>query len=150
METLLPALIVLAVDFCCVIAAILADLIAGITKARRDRRRLTSSGFRRTVYKLSRYCLALFGLAVVDAVVIAAIVCLNVQRPEGSFPILPIFTSLGALGLTLIEVKSIFERTDEKGDMERVARSIRHLLEDVVQNPDDLNTTIKNLIRLLK
>lgn len=149
MKTLLPALIVLAVDFCGVIAAILADLIAGIAKARRDRRKLTSSGFRRTVDKLSRYCLAMFGLAVVDAVIIAAVVCLNIQRPEGSFPVLPIFTSLGALGLTLIEVKSIFERTDEKGDMGRATRTIGHLLRDLVRNPDDLDS-IKTLIRLLK
>lgn len=123
------ALAVLAVDFCCVIAAVAADLVAGVTKARREGRRLTSSGFRRTVDKLSRYCLSLFGLMVVDAVVIAAIVCLNLQNHDSTLPVIPFFTSLGALGLTLIEVKSIFESSSSKGDLEEAVSIIGKLLE---------------------
>ena len=43
-------------------------------------------------------------------------------------PVFPYLTSCGALSLALIEVKSICERSDEKGDLRQILTNIISLL----------------------
>lgn len=108
-----------------VLIAILADLVSGIRKAKARGEKCTSAGLRRTVDKIGRYYIALFSMTVIDFMLMAA---LNSLAASGTYllPAFPYLTALGALALSLIEVKSIFESSDEKGD---IRRSLRELLE---------------------
>lgn len=110
-----------------VLAAILADLVSGLRKAKARGEKCTSSGLRRTVDKIGRYYIALFAMTVIDFMLMAALDSLAASGTK-LIPPFPYFTSLGALSLALIEVKSIFESSDEKGDMRRSLRELLDLL----------------------
>lgn len=119
--------VTLAVEYGGVVASVIADFVSGVAKARRAGVARTSRGYRRTFDKLARYLTALAGLSVVDAVILAAVAC--VRGTGGpSVPLLPVMTSLGALGIVLIEAKSICERVEEKGDFHRAVELIERLL----------------------
>lgn len=46
-----------------------------------------------------------------------------------SWPIIPLFSLLGSIALTSIEIKSICEKSEEKGDLSQAAKNIKELLE---------------------
>lgn len=121
-------LIALAVEYGVVVAAVTADFVSGVAKARRAGIARTSSGYRRTFDKLGRYLTALGGLSMVDAVLIAAVICLRCTGGL-TLPLLPVMTTLGSLGMALIEAKSICERVEEKGDLSRGAQLLERLIE---------------------
>ncbi|MDE5692836.1 MAG: hypothetical protein K2I09_02815 [Duncaniella sp.] len=73
-HTFSSLLALLVAEYLGIFLAVSADLVSGLRKARRDGRRCTSRGLRRTVAKLSSYYLALFCLTVVDGMVIAALI----------------------------------------------------------------------------
>ncbi len=120
-------IILLLVDYLGVLCAILADLVSGIRKARRRGERCTSSGLRRTVDKIVRYYVALFSMTVIDVMLIVA---LSYLRDGGVslVPVFPYLSTLGSLALASIEVKSIFESSDDKGDMRRSLTQIVDIL----------------------
>lgn len=126
---LIPALVVLAVDYCGLLVAVLADLAAGVSKARRRGEHLTSKGFRASVDKFARYVLALFGMTAADAVIIAVAACLQSGGDCESFTLLPVVTSCGAAAMSLIEVKSIFETEGEKNPVDEAADMLRKLMD---------------------
>ncbi len=128
-EHLLPALVVLAVDYCGLLVAVVADLVAGISKARRKGVALTSKGFRASVDKFARYMLALLGMTAVDAVLIAVALCLQAGGDCVDFTLLPAVTSAGAAAMSLIEVKSIFETEGEKNPVDEMAVMLRRVLD---------------------
>lgn len=119
----------LAVDYAGVLAAILADLRSGVLKARRKGERRTSNGFRRTVEKASRYYVTLFAMTVIDVLVIASVAYLHMVG-GWSLPPFPIFTTMGALGLSCIELKSIYENSQEKGDYDIIRRALTRMMTD--------------------
>lgn len=119
----------LAVDYAGVLAAILADLRSGVLKARRKGERRTSSGFRRTVEKASRYYVTLFAMTVIDLLVISAVTYLRVVG-GWSLPPFPLFTTIGAVGLSCIELKSIYENSQEKGDYDTIRRALTRMMTD--------------------
>lgn len=115
----------LFIDYFCVLLSIGADLLSGLRKARLRGERCTSFGLRRTVDKIGRYFLALFSMTVIDVMLMASI---STLRSEGMnlVPAFPYLTTLGAVGLALIEVKSICEHADEKGEL---SHNITRLIE---------------------
>lgn len=117
----------LLIDYLCVLIAILADLVSGLRKAKSRGEKYTSSGLRRTVDKVGRYYLALFSMSIIDVLLIAS---LHYLRKSGVtlIPIFPYMTTFGAVALTLIEVKSICERSDEKGDFRMTVTKLLELL----------------------
>lgn len=107
----------------------LADLRSGLLKARRQGVRRTSGGLRRSVEKAGRYYIMLFAMTLIDAMVCGALLFL--EAADGpSLPPLPLFTTLGAVGLALIELKSIYENSHEKDDYDRIIGQLRKLLDD--------------------
>ncbi|MCM1162875.1 MAG: phage holin family protein [Muribaculaceae bacterium] len=126
-HTIHIVLAVLAVCYTGVLAAVVADLCSGLRRARRDGHTLTSRGLRRTVTKLTSYYSALFALTAVDAMLISSALGLKACGID-SIPAFPYITALGALGLSLIEVKSILENTGLKLDLEGVAGLIGRIL----------------------
>ena len=98
------------------------DFWAGVRKARQRGERIISDGWQRTVRKIARYYNALLALVVVDGMQMASV--WYVQEFYGwKIPVFPIVTLLGALGVAAIEVRSIYEKAEdkEKRDMRQVA-----------------------------
>ena len=135
-------IIVVAIEYFAVLFSVLADLFSGIRKARRRGEATKSKALRRTIDKLARYYNVLIVLTVVDAMTIVGI--LYMRQVEGfDLPTIPIFTLIGAIGMAIIEVKSIFEKSDEK-DKENL-REVAEILENLYENEK-----LKNIIKSLK
>ncbi len=119
----------LFLDFTSVIVAAVCDLVSALRRVRRLGMRRTSRGYRRTVDKLARYFITLMSLAVVDALLIVSALLLR-STMHWSVPVFPLFTTLGALCLTLIETKSVMENTQRRCDMTDAAKVANDLLND--------------------
>lgn len=98
------------------------DLWAGIRKAKQRNEKISSDGWKRTVNKVARYYNALLALVVVDGMQIAGVWYLD-NYYEYHIPVFPFITLLGAFGVAAIEVKSIYEKAEEKErrEMKQVA-----------------------------
>jgi hypothetical protein len=127
-----------------VLIAVLADLWSGVRKAKRKKSVRTSEGYKRTVIKLGRYFNTLIALTVIDAMQIIGIWYLDCYYGY-SIPIFPLITLLGALGIGLIEIKSIYENRADTGDIDEVAK----LASELYASKDDVNAMSKALMNFL-
>lgn len=140
-ERLLWILATVVAEYFLVLAAAAADLASGLRKALRRGETTRSRALRRTVDKLARYYNVLIVLTVVDAMQITAAVFL--RTVEGyEVPTIPVFTLIGSLGMAFIEVKSIFEKGDDK-EKQQLAELVS-LLETIADN-DRLKRIIEKL-----
>lgn len=140
-ERLLWILAIVVAEYFLVLAAATADLASGLRKARRRGETTRSRALRRTVDKLARYYNVLIVLTVVDAMQITAAVFLRTVESY-DVPTIPIFTLIGSLGMAFIEVKSIFEKGDDK-EKQQLAELVS-LLETIADN-DRLKRIIEKL-----
>ena len=140
-ERLLWILAIVVAEYFLVLAAAAADLASGLRKARRRGETTRSRALRRTVDKLARYYNVLIVLTVVDAMQITAAVFLRTVESY-NVPTIPIFTLIGSLGMAFIEVKSIFEKGDDK-EKQQLAELVS-LLETIADN-DRLKRIIEKL-----
>jgi hypothetical protein len=140
-ERLLWILAIVVAEYFLVLAAAAADLASGLSKARRRGETTRSRALRRTVDKLARYYNVLIVLTVVDAMQITAAVFLRTVESY-DVPTIPIFTLIGSLGMAFIEVKSIFEKGDDK-EKQQLAELVS-LLETIADN-DRLKRIIEKL-----
>lgn len=108
------AIALTAGEYLLVLFAILADLVSGLRKARKLGEARRSKALRRTVEKAATYYNALAALTIIDAMQIAAVIYLRAACGYENIPLFPILTLLGAIGIAIIEVKSIYEKSDEK------------------------------------
>ncbi|MCM1355604.1 MAG: phage holin family protein [Staphylococcus sp.] len=120
-------LTLLIIYYTAVLVAVVADLASGLRKARIRGEKCSSSGLRRTVDKIGRYYIALFSMTVIDIMIVSALNHLSASGTD-LIPPFPYLSTLGAVALALIELKSIFESADEKGDMRRTIRELISLL----------------------
>jgi hypothetical protein len=97
-------LTVLVVLYTCVFISVLIDLYFGVKRANRLKILRTSYGYRRTITKLTSYFGLLLMLSIAD---VAASLIFK----------MPYFTIIGALGIVIVEGKSVFEnlKQEEKG-----------------------------------
>jgi len=111
-------LTVLAVLYACVFVSVLIDLFFGVKRAKRLKIHRTSFGYRRTITKLTSYFGLMLMLSIAD---IAASVVFK----------MPYFTVIGAIGIVIVEAKSVFEnlKQQEKG-MEEVQKTLQKLFEN--------------------
>ena len=129
--------VLMFLEYLLVLIAVLADLVSGVRKAKKMGVARRSKAVRRTVDKLARYYNALFALSIVDAMQLIAIAYLRAVESLDSLPLFPLFTLLGAIGIALIELKSIFEKAEVKEQQYRdTAEAIIKLLRnhDVITN----------------
>ena len=112
---LLWVVALMIVDYAAVLVAVLIDLRSGMLKARRRGETRTSKGYRRTVDKASRYFITLLALSVIDSMVVMAAMLLR-STMAWNVPALPVFTTIGAICLTLIEAKSVVENTQKRSE----------------------------------
>lgn len=90
-----------------------ADLWSGVRKARRRHEVRTSKGYRQTVQKIARYYNMLMALTVMDAMQMGGVWYLDTFYGH-AIPLLPVVSLLGAIGIGCIEIKSIYEKADQK------------------------------------
>lgn len=112
------SLIVLSVLYSCVFVSVIVDLFFGVRRAKLLKIVRTSFGYRRTIVKLTSYFGLLFMLTIAD--IVASVI----------FD-MPYFTVLGAIGIVLVEAKSVFEsvRQNDK-NVEEMQRVLLKLFEN--------------------
>ena len=128
-----------------VLLAILADLWAGIRKAKKNGIARSSYGFRKTVDKIARYYNVMLALTVIDAMQMASVWYLETYY-ESIFPMFPFVTLMGAIGIGLIEIKSIYEKAEDKARIDNVAALARQ----VISSRDNLNTIAQAVCEYMK
>ncbi|MFV0586912.1 hypothetical protein [Bacteroides reticulotermitis] len=89
------------------------DFWAGVRKAKQRGEKITSEGWKRTVDKVARYYNMLLALVVIDCMQIAGVWYLD-NYYDYHIPIFPFVTIMGALVVAAIEVRSIFEKAEDK------------------------------------
>lgn len=151
---LLLVLLLMIGEYMLVLLSVIADLWSGIRKARARGEARRSKALRRTIDKLCRYYNALFALTVIDVMQISAAEYLRIAC-SWDVPLIPAVTLLGSIGIAIIEVKSIFEKADEKqrADAEYaisvIAKAMKSgCLQDFIEtNHTDLDTdnSLKNM-----
>ena len=92
---------------------ILADLWSGVRKAKKRGETRSSYGYKRTIDKIARYYNALIALTVIDCMQMAGVWYLTCYY-GWTVPIFPLVTLIGAIGMCAVEIKSIYEKADEK------------------------------------
>lgn len=134
---------ILFAEYCLVIVAVMADLISGVRKAKQRGEVRSSYGFKRTVDKLAKYFNALIALTVVDCMQILGIWYLD-NWYGYHIPVFPLVTLAGAIGIGCIEVRSIYEKADDKikNEYQEVAKFLAEIAKNKAST-DELTKVIK-------
>jgi hypothetical protein len=141
MEKIITSLWILFGIYILVLLAILADLWSGVRKAKQNGIVRSSYGFKRTVDKIARYYNMLFALTVVDAMQMTAVWYLATYY-DYRLPMFPFITLVGAIGLALIEIKSIYEKASDKVKIQNIS----DLAGKVIANKDDIREVVKDVV----
>lgn len=112
-KLIINQLIIVLLCYVVDIVAIVIDLRAGIKKAKQRGEYRSSTGYRRTIEKATKYFnFLIFGL-LFDTLQIT--VCYLLKNQVGSnLPNIPFITILFAVGILIIEVKSVYEKAENK------------------------------------
>ena len=122
------------------------DFWAGIRKAKLRGEPITSEGWRRTTYKISKYYNMLIPLMIIDIMQVLGFWYLNTYC--GWHMILfPWLTFLGAIAIGCIEIKSIYEPADAKESKEM--RQIAEFAQAVAAHKSDPQEIAKAVIAYL-
>jgi len=119
-------LTVLAVLYACVFVSVLIDLFFGVRRAKRLKIARTSFGYRRTITKLTSYFGLMLMLSIAD---VAASVVFK----------MPYFTVIGAIGIVIVEAKSVFENIRQE---EKSVEEIQKALLKLFENKDEIKSII--------
>ena len=127
-----------------VLLAIMADLWSGVRKAKKNGIARSSYGFKRTVDKIARYYNVLLALTVVDAMQVGSLWYLE-KYYSYNWPIFPVVTLIGAIGICLIEIKSIYEKSEDKVRIENVV----NMTGKIITNKDDISEIVKAVVEYM-
>lgn len=106
-------IVILAILYLTVLVFVALDLWSGIRKAKCRGEFRSSRGFRRTVEKVCKYYNMLIVVSVIDCSLILAAWEFNFQI-NSNLPMIPICTFIAAIFIGFIELKSIYEKNEEK------------------------------------
>lgn len=137
------ALYVCAFLYVIVLFAIIADLISGIRKAKKRGDARTSTGYKKTVDKITRYYNMLFVVSLIDVILVVSQLHALLH-----IPILPYFTAVGALALCLIELKSIYEKAEDK--VKDSISDLGLLAGGIIKNRSDIDEILAKIRDYLK
>ena len=117
---------VLAVLYACVFLSVIVDLFFGVRRARKLKIIRTSYGYRRTITKLTGY----FGLMIMFSItdVVASVLFK-----------MPYFSVAGAIGIVLVEAKSVFENLKQQ---EKNIAEVQRLLLTFFENKEEIQTLV--------
>jgi hypothetical protein len=144
MEKIIVSLWLLFGIYILVLVAIMADLWSGVRKAKQNGIARSSYGFKRTIDKIARYYNVLLALSVVDAMQMASIWYLEVYYGY-KVPMFPVISLVGAIGICLIEIKSIYEKAEDKVRIENVGA----LAGQVITHKDDIGAIVKAVLEYM-
>jgi hypothetical protein len=122
----------------------MADLWSGVRKAKKNGITRSSYGFKRTVDKIARYYNVLLALTVVDVMQMSSLWYLE-KYYSYHWPIFPVVTLVGAIGICLIEIKSIYEKAEDKVRIENVA----NMAGKIITNKDDISEIVKAVVEYM-
>lgn len=122
------------------------DFWAGIRKAKQRKERITSDGWRRTVNKIARYYNMLFALVVVDCMQMSGVWYLD-NYYDYHIPIFPFITLLGAMVVGTIEIRSIFEKAEEKE--KREYKQVAMLAAEIAKHKTDPEELAKAVVEYM-
>lgn len=145
MEKLIVILWILFGIYILVLVMILTDLWSGVTKARKAGVIRSSYGFRRTIEKMGRYYNVLFALTIIDAMQVGSLWYFEFYYQK-VVPMFPFITLIGAIGICLIEIKSIYEKAEDKVRFDDVGQLVGKML----INKDDLSEVVKSMSEYMK
>lgn len=120
------ALIVMVILYAGVFLSVLIDFFFGVRRAKHLNIARTSSGYRRTISKLTNY----FGLMIMLS--IADIVASIVFK-------MPYFTVVGAVGIVLVEAKSVFENLKQQ---EKSIAEVQSMLLKILENKGEVQSLL--------
>lgn len=124
-----------------VLLAILADLWSGVRKAKKNGIARSSYGFKRTIDKIARYYNVMLALSVIDAMQMGSLWYLE-KYYNYHWPIFSVVTLVGAIGICLIEIKSIYEKAEDKVRIENVTK----MAGTIITHKDDMSEIIKAVV----
>ena len=144
MNKLFPIAVIVFLLYILVLVAILADLWAGLRKAKQQNVIRSSYGFRRTIDKIVKYYNAMMIFTVIDAMQIICLLYLE-KYYSLTIPTFPFVSLGGAMGCAIIEVKSIYEKNPQKSQVDGAINLLRNILlshGDVGKVTEDLKNFI--------
>ena len=133
-KLIINQLIIILLCYVVDIVAIIIDLRAGIKKAKQRGEYRSSTGYRRTIEKATKYFnFLIFGL-LFDTLQIT--VCYLLHNQVGSnLPNIPFVTIIFAVGILIIEVKSVYEKAENKtkNEIKDAAKTAQEVIKIIKQ-----------------
>ena len=145
MEKIIVLLWILFALYILVFFMIGADFWSGIRKAKKNNIVRSSYGFRRTVEKIKEYYNAMIALTIIDAMQVTALWYLETYY-KYEIPMFPFVTLVGAIGLCIIEIKSIYEKAEDKQRFHEAGA----LLTSIAKQKTDIEEISKSVAEYLK
>lgn len=108
--------------------------------------KITSDGWRRTVKKLCGYYNLMACLTVIDTMQMVGFYYLDVYY-AWSIPLFPIITFFGAIAFGGIEVKSIYEKAEDK--TKKQANEVGRLLANALENTNNPKVIAEEVIKYI-
>jgi hypothetical protein len=132
LKRIFPQIVMLVVMYFLVLAVIFLDLWAGMRKAKIRCEFRSSFGFRKTVEKICKYYNMIFVITVIDAMLMIAISQINTQI-NVHLPLIPILTFIGCIFVGFIELKSVYEKAEdkEKAEITQTAKIVGKVIADI-------------------
>lgn len=138
--------LIISAIYVVVFGLVLADLWSGARKAKIRGELRTSEGYRRTVNKLGKYYNLLFAFTLVDIMQMGGTWYFQ-HYYVWHFPMFPFITFLGAIGIGLIEIKSIYEKAGDKTKVDY--QQVVSLVSQIIQNkgnPEDVAKCVNDYL----
>jgi len=132
LRLIFPQVVMLAIIYFLVLIVVFLDLWAGVRKAKLRGEYRSSVGLRKTIEKISKYFNMLFMITIIDAMQMLAIAHINTEINR-HLPDLPILTFLGAIFIGFIELKSVYEKNEdkEKAEITQTAKIVSKVIADI-------------------
>jgi hypothetical protein len=132
LKRIFPQIVMLVVMYLLILTVIFLDLWAGVRKAKIRGEFRSSFGFRKTVEKIGKYYNMIFVITVIDAMQMIAISQINLQI-NAHLPLIPILTFIGSIFVGFIELKSVYEKAEdkEKAEIAQTAKIVGKVIADI-------------------
>lgn len=131
-------LLIIAIIYIAIVLCVGMDLWSGIRKAKIRGEFRSSFGLRKTIKKLAQYFNAVLVLSIMDGLIMLLLI-----KGSLSIPIFPYLTFLGGMLVGIIEVRSIYEKAEDKEKV-RASEAV-DLLATIVKNREDLDSMLELL-----
>ena len=135
---------IMSILYVLVFISIMADVASGIHKSIRQKAFISSYGLRKIVSKVARYYNMLLAVSVADMMQMVMVFYSHYNNVLLFVPILPFLTFIGAFLICFTEIKSIFEKTEDK-DKAKAAEAIS-LFREALQDTDTLKM-VQNILK---